>query len=250
LTDGTAAGHRMRRPRRWPLVVMILVAIGAVAVVHSPLMAVDAVEVLGATRSDARQIVDGTGVGPGAVLLWVNAGAIEEAVAADPWVADVRVERIWPNRVVVEVIEQQAVAWIEGVQAWMLVSRDGTVLERAETPGSGLLLAELAFPDRVPGDRPVDPAWHEIVEMALVLSDDIGGTLRLEMRGAEMWTSTFGYEVRFGHPIDLADKGRTLRAMLAEEIPVGAIIDVSSPLRPAIVPLESQVTVETSSSEG
>jgi cell division protein FtsQ len=229
---------------------MIMGAVGAVGVVHSPLMAVDTVEVLGATRSDVRQIVDATGVGPGALLLWVNAGAIEEAVAVDPWVADVRVDRIWPNRVVVEVIEHQAVAWIEGIQGWMLVSRDGTVLERSEVPGSGLLVAEFAFPDRLPGDRPADPAWHEIVQMALVLSDDIGGTLRLEMRGAEMWTSTFGYEVRFGHPIDLADKGRTLRAMLAGEIPEGAIIDVSSPLRPAIVPLESQVAVETSSSEG
>lgn len=250
MTGRSATGARVRRPRRWPLVVMILGAVGAVGVVHSPLMAVHTVEVLGATRSDVRQIVDGTGVGPGALLLWVNAGAIEEAVAVDPWVADVRVDRIWPNRVVVEVIEHQAVAWIEGIQGWMLVSRDGTVLERSEVPGSGLLVAELAFPDRLPGDRPADPAWHEIVQMALVLSDDIGGTLRLEMRGAEMWTSTFGYEVRLGHPIDLADKGRTLRAMLAEEIPEGAIIDVSSPLRPAIVPLESQVAVKTSSSEG
>lgn len=250
MTVDPATGRAVRRPRRWPFVVVILVAMGAVGVVHSPLMAVDTVEVLGAARSDVRRIVDGTGVGAGALLLWVNAGAIEQAVASDPWVADVRVDRIWPNRVVVEVIEHQAVVWIEGVLGWMLVARDGTVLERAAEPGSGLLLAELAFPDRLPGDRPVDPAWHEIVEMALVLSDDIGGTLRLEMRGAEMWTSTFGYEVRFGHPIDLADKGRTLRALLAGDVPAGAIIDVSSPLRPAIVPLESQLAVETSPSEG
>ncbi len=250
MTRGPAMGGREPRPRRWPWVVMILVTVAAVGVVHSPLMAVDTVEVLGTARSDVRRIVDGTGVGPGALLIWVNAGAIEAAVASDPWVADVRVDRIWPNRVVVEVIEHQGVVWIEGIQGWMLVSRDGTVLEGAEEPGPGLMLAELAFPDRLPGDRPVDPAWHEIVEMALVLSDDIGGTLRLEMRGAEMWTSTFGYEVRFGHPIDLADKGRTLRALLAEEIPEGAIIDVSSAVRPAIVPLEAQLTVEIPSTEG
>lgn len=250
MTLEPAADRHLRRPRRWPLIVMILIAVGAVGAAHSPLMAVDTVEVVGATRSAVRQIVDATGVGPGALLLWVNAGAIEQAAATDPWVADVRVNRIWPNRVVVEVIEHQAVAWIEGVQGWMLVSRDGTVLERSEGPGSGLLLAELAFPDRLPGDRPMDPAWHEVVQMALVLSDDIGGTLKLEMRGAEMWTSAFGYDVRLGHPIDLADKGRTLRAMVAEEIPEGAIIDVSSPLRPAIIPLESQVAVETPSGEG
>ncbi len=131
MTLDSAVDRHLRRPRRWPLIVMILLAVGAVGVMHSPLMAVDTVEVVGATRSEVRQIVDATGVGPGALLLWINAGAIEEAAASDPWVADVRVDRIWPNRVVVEVIEHQAVAWIEGVQGWMLVSRDGTVLERS-----------------------------------------------------------------------------------------------------------------------
>ncbi len=250
MTSATGLRRTRGRARRWPLVVGIVAVLAAVGVVHSPLMAVEAVEILGADRADVQRVVDDIGLGPGALLLWVNTGAIEAAVISEPWVADVRVDRIWPDRVVVEVIEHEGVVWIEGVLGWMLVSRDGTVLERASEPGSGLLLAALAFPDQLAGDRPVDPAWLEVVEMALVLSDDIGGTLALEMRGAEMWTTGFGHDIRLGHPIDLADKGRTLRAMLAEDIPPGAIIDVSSPLRPAVVPLESQGVVETPDTEG
>jgi cell division protein FtsQ len=208
-------------------------------------MAIESVEILGADHTDVQGIVDGLGIGTGALLLWVNTEAIEEAVMQEPWVADVKVDRIWPDRVVVEVLEHEPAVWIEGVLGWMLVGRDATVLERDDVPGSGLLRAALAFPDRYPGDRPVDPLWHEVVGMALVLADDIGGTLTLEMRGVEMWTVVFGHDVRLGHPIDLADKGRTLRAMLAEEVPDGAIIDVSSPLRPALVLAESQGEVET-----
>jgi len=250
VTSDEEAHRPVRHVGRWLQVVAILLTVGAAVVVHSPLMAIEMVEVVGADHADVAAVVEEIGLGPGAFLLWVNTGAIEEAIAAQPWVVDVRVDRIWPDRVVVEVLEHQAAVWIEGGPGWMLVSGDGTVLERAEDPGPGLLRAELAFPDRLPGDRPVDPTWHEIVEMALVLSDDIGSTLTLEMRGAEMWTSTLGHDIRLGHPIDLADKGRALRAMVAEDLPANAIIDVSSPLRPAIVGSKLQGVVETSVSEG
>jgi len=250
MTSPATVRPPVRRARRWPLVMLILLVLAAVGVLHSPLVAVEVVEILGADRADVVGIVEDFGLGEGALLLWVDTGAIEGAVLEEPWVADVRVDRIWPNTVVVEVIEHDPVVWIEGGLGWMLVSRDGTVLERAPEPGSGLLLAALAFPDFLAGDRPADPAWHEIVEMALVLSDDIGGTLALEMRGPELWTTAFGHDIRLGHPIDLADKGRTLRAMLSEELPDGAVIDVTSPLRPAVVPLQYQVTVEGSGSEG
>ena len=238
------------RRRRWPLVAVIVISLGALGAAHSPLMALDEVEVLGASRADVAAVVEGAGIGAGALLLWIDAGSLEAAVRAEPWIADVRVDRILPNRLVVEVIEHQPVLWIEGVLNWMLVARDGTVLEVALDPSPGLLRAALAFPDREPGDQPVDPLWGEVVEMALVLADDLGGTMALETRGSEMWTEVFGHQVRLGFPIDLADKARTLRALFSEELAEGAVVDVSSPLRPAIVPPEIQVDVEPSDGQG
>ncbi len=97
----------------------------------------------------------------------------------------------------------------------------------------------------------MDPVWTEVVELALVLRDDIGATLHLRLQGSEVWTEALGYEVRMGAPIDLADKGRTLRSLLsAAAIEPGSIIDISSPSRPAIVPPgSSQVEVEGSDEE-
>ncbi len=241
------AGGRvaLSRPRRWPWVAATAAAVGLLVFLHSPLLAVETVEIFGSDRADVASAVAGTGLGPGALLLWVDTAAVERAVESDPWVRDVRVDRVWPDRIVIEVIEHDPLVWIEGTMRWMLVARDGTVVAEATEPGTGLLRAALAFPDRTPGEVPTDPAWHEVVDMALVLADDIGGTLTLEMRGAEMWTEAFGHPVRLGHPIDLDDKGRTLRAMLAEEVPDGYIIDVSSPRRPAVVPDDSRPGVET-----
>lgn len=244
-----AVDEPVRRPRKWPYVVIALSLATVVGVAHSSLLAVESIDIQGASRADVAARVAQAGLGPGALLLYVDAGAIEDAVRADPWVVDARVERIWPDRVVVEVLEHEPLVWIEGISGWMLVARDGTVLERAGEPGTGLMRAAVAFPDRVPGDDPIDPAWREIVDMALVLADDIGGTLRLELRGPELWTVAFGHEVRLGHPIDLADKARTLRALLSEDVPDGVVIDVSSPLRPALVPPESEDEVETTTGE-
>jgi cell division protein FtsQ len=241
----TVLDPRASRWRRWPWVVIGLALSVIVAVGHSALLAVETIEITGASRSDTQERVAASGLGAGALLLYVNTGEIERAVLDDPWVLDVRVERIWPDSVAIEVLEHDPLVWIEGVTAWMLVARDGTVLELSVEPTVGLMRAGVAFPDRVPGEQPIDPAWTELVEMARVLADDIGGTLELELRGPELWTVAFDHEVRIGHPIDLADKARTMRAILSGEVPDGAIIDVSSPIRPAIVPLDPQDGVES-----
>jgi cell division protein FtsQ len=223
-------------PRVWPWLTLASVLAAALFALHSPWLSLSEVEVLGAFRSDPGSRVAEAGVGPGAILIWIDTGKVERSVLEDPWVAAASVDRIWPDRLVVEVVERTPVVWIEGFSAWMLVARDGTVLDTAQEPAGGHMKAALAFSDWSPGDRPIDPTWDEVVALAATLRADIGGTLTLEQRGVELWTSAFGHQVRLGNPIDLADKGRTLRALLQEDLPQGATIDVSSPLRPVIVP--------------
>ena len=219
--------------RVWPWLALAMIAAAAFAL-HSPWLSVHEIEIVGAVHSQPAPLIAATGVGEGAILIWVDTGAVARAVAADPWVADVRVERVWPDRLVVEVLERDPVAWMEGTTGWMLVASDGTVLENPAEAGGGYLRAVLAFPDLVPGDRPTDPTWNEIVALAVTLRDDLGGAMTVELRGTELWTDVLGHPVRLGYPIDLADKARTLRALLQEDLPLGATIDVSSPLRPAV----------------
>jgi len=231
-------------PRAWPWLALDALVAAAAFALHPPWLSVSEIEVLGAVHSEPEPLIAAAGVGEGAILIWVDTGRLERAVAADPWVADVRVERVWPDRLVVEVLEREPVAWFEGTTGWMLVASDGTVLEVVSEAGGGHLRAVLAFPDLMPGDRPADPTWNEIVAMAVTLRDDIGGLMTVELRGTELWTEALGHQVRLGYPIDLADKARTLRALLLEDLPPGATIDVSSPLRPAVEGDSPQGAVE------
>ena len=234
MIDAAEPASRERRLWTWLLGASLLAA-GAFAL-HSPWLSVHEIEIVGAVRSDPAPLIAASGVGEGAILIWVDTAAVARAVGEDPWVADARVDRVWPDRLVVEVLERQPVAWVEGTTTWMLVASDGTVLEIADEPGGGYLRAVMAFPDLTRGEQPADATWNEIVALAATLRGDIGGAMTVELLGSELWTEVFGHPVRLGYPIDLADKGRTLRTMLQEELPPGATLDVSSPTRPAIAP--------------
>ena len=234
MTAEVAAPVRGRR--RWPFVLVVLVVLTVAGMLHSPVFSVSEIEIRGADRAEVTHLVEETGVGEGAILVWVDTGRIAAAVATDPWVRDVRVDRAWPNRIVVQIAEHEPVAWIEGVVGWMLVSADGTVLETASRPGPGLLRAALVFADLPPGSAPTDPTWAEIVQMARVIEQPLASAIVLEYRGSEVWTEVRGHDIRLGNPIDLADKGRTLQAMLADGIPPGMTLDLVSPRRPALSP--------------
>ena len=77
--------------------------------------------------------------------------------------------------------------------------------------------------------------WEEVVALARVLGDS-ARSMRLELRGAEMWTTVGGLPVRLGQPMGLEAKGRALLVILAENLPEGTVIDLTSPQRPAVVP--------------
>lgn len=241
----TDPGDAPRARLSW-VAVSVFVGVTAVAILlHSPLVAVSRIEVVGAVESDAAARVAATGVGEGALLLWVDTESVRRAVVADPWVARVTVDRVWPNRLVVEVVEREPVVWIEGVNGWMRVATDGVVIDRSDRPTPPLVQMLVAMPDRAPGERPSDPMWGELVAMARVLTDGIGVGVRVEMRGSELWSVVSGFEVRFGHPIDLADKARALVAILGQSVAPGSRIDLISPQRPAVVPPgESPAEVE------
>jgi len=221
------------------------------AVFHSPWMSVQEIEIVGAHNADVDGCLADAGLGEGAIMIWLDTGEVEAAVRADPWVQDVRAERVFPNRLVIEVIERTESVWVGGVDTWMLVAGDGTVLEVGSEPGIGLLSADLRFLDLVPGDRPADDAWHEVVAMAEVLSPEVAARTWLLWQGAEVWTFIDGLDVRLGRIVDFAEKAQTLEALLDEDLPWGTYVDLVAASRPAIsLPLPSADVPGGGASEG
>ena len=92
------------------LVALVALAAAGFALVRSPLLSVNRVTVTGHEHSDPAAVLARLDVVPGMPTVSVDAGAIEAALRADPWVADARVVVSWPGSVDVEVTEQVPVA--------------------------------------------------------------------------------------------------------------------------------------------
>lgn len=235
---GRRAGGRRPGPRRrwaWTLAIAGLVLVGATAVVlHSPWMSVQEIEVLGAMHTDVAAGLSAAGVGEGALMIWLRPGEIEAAVAADPWVREVRVERIFPDRLVVEVLEQTPAVWVRGEQSWMLVARTGAIIMVAEEPAAGVLRAEVSYPDHAAGEQPRGAEWGELADLGAVLGPDLAARAVVTREGGELWLSAQGCRARLGPATKLADKGRVFAALLEEGLAPGTEIDLIAPTRPAV----------------
>ncbi len=241
MTGGGAPGPRPDGPPRaglhwaWTLGLTFLLLAGAAAVVlHSPWLKVRDIEIVGAEEADVAGRLARAGIGPGAYMIWLKPGEIEAAVRADPWIQDVRVERIFPNRLVVEVLEHTAVVWVGEAQEWMLLSAAGYVVAVAEAPGEGLLRARVPYEYWEAGQRPSGAEWAELAGLGTALSPTLAAQAWVTSAGGELWIEARGFRARLGAAVDLADKGRAFEALLASGLPEGAEIDLVAPTRPAV----------------
>jgi cell division protein FtsQ len=134
----TAVQREHRRKRRrmlYGLLAFTVVTLTALALTRSPLLDVDHVDVVGADRTAVDDLVAATGIGQGMPMTEVDLDGAREAIAALPWIADVRIERTWPNRIAIAVRERESVAAVPAAAGgWALIDDEGHVLDvRAET---------------------------------------------------------------------------------------------------------------------
>jgi len=212
----------------------VLLAGAAAVVLHSPWLKLRDIEIVGAEQADVAGRLERAGIGPGAYMIWLRPGEIAEAVGADPWVREVRVERLFPNRLVVEVREQNPAVWVGEGEQWMLLSRSGVVVTAASAPGEGLLRARLPYEQWDVGRRPSGAEWAERIELGTVLSPALAAESWVSSEAGELWIAARGFRARLGTAFDLADKGRAFEALLASDLPDGAVIDLVAPTRPAV----------------
>jgi hypothetical protein len=227
---------RQRAWLGWLAVGVGVSIVAGVAVLHSPLLAVNEIEIAGAEQVEAAEILEEAGIGTGAIMIWLDTSEVEAAFVGHPWVRGVRVERFWPDRLVIDIDERHPAVWMDGPDGWMLVATDGTVLETAETAGEGLLRVSVGSRSAAAGTRPPDVVWEEVVALGRVLAAPLAAVSTLGWEAGELWLTTPEHRVRLGHPIDLADKGRVLQVMMADGLPEGSVLNLVAPRRPAVVP--------------
>jgi cell division protein FtsQ len=205
----------LRGRRRWTAIALgsVALVIAGSAASRSSAFDVRRIEVSGADHLHRPQIVRIAGVSNATNALWLDEGAAERRLEAEPWIADADVRVTLPLTLEIAVQERSPVALARGAVT-SLMAGDGTALGSGAAP-RGLPVIELGGAGSVEGMRPspvgaarvlgaMAPALRAEVVRVRVLLD---GTLELRLRGGPI--------VRFGTPEDAWRKAVTIRRMLA-----------------------------------
>ncbi len=220
-----------RSLRRLVWLLVVLVSLGGVGwVAQSPWFSVSELAVSGVVASDTDRILAETGVLQGRPLVTIRAGAVEEALQEDPWIAAADVRLILPNRVEVVVVERTPVAWVFSHGRWAVVSADVTLLRFDREP---------SFPRVLLGDASgrvslEDERVRGAVGFLSALPAELATTATIMERDGELWAEVGSHTVRLGSPVDMDAKAAALVAIAGDDIAPGTLINLVAPTRPAV----------------
>lgn len=216
---------------------MIGIAVGVlVGVLYgismSPLLAVDTLQVRGASHLTRAEITAAAGVHEGDAMAWIDPSAAVEGIEALPYVRDATVTRQWPQTVQIRVHERTPAAWVEGPGATVLVDRTGRVLETVDA-------APLGMPQLLgAGFVPAPGGTIDAVGAARV-AGSLSGFAALGTRSVEVTDHgvvlhlVSGPEVRLGDAVEVGVKLRAGFAVVGEcEGRALEYVDVSVPTNP------------------
>ena len=152
-----SARRRRRRGRLGPLLRVLSVVLAAVAIVAALTLffKVDEVQVTGGGRYTEEEIRSASGVEQGDNLILLDKYRIAQRIyTALPYITEVRINRQLPDVLLVEVVETQAVAAVQGAGAWWLVSPTGKVLEAVDSEAAQdyLILEGMTAQDPAAGE--------------------------------------------------------------------------------------------------
>jgi len=148
---------RVRGRRRLRVVVGIVALAGALlgawwTVMYSPFLDVDHVTVIGADRTSTAEILTASGIEINQPLVEVDTHQARALISELPWVHSVTSDRRFDGRVEFTVVERLPVAALRGAEHWLLVDRDGRVLEVVDDIPNGLIAVSGSRWQVAPGD--------------------------------------------------------------------------------------------------
>jgi cell division protein FtsQ len=189
---------------------ILLVLVGAVAVLASSLFDVRTVDVQGAVYTDPAElsaIVDDL---RGSAILLVDTRKIERQLESIPWVESARVSTQFPHRVFIDIRERQPIATFAGSDGrYRVIDRDGRVLDVVDGIPVDYMLITGADPDVEHGQF-AGPPFPSAAQLAIALPSEIraltesigvdatAGDLSLKLRG--------NIQVQLGAPADMSSK--------------------------------------------
>jgi cell division protein FtsQ len=157
---------------------ILLVLVGAVAVLASSLFDVRTIDVQGAVYTDPQQlssIVDGM---RGEAILLVDTRSVERQLENIAWVESARVSTQFPHRVFIDIRERKPIATFAGSDGkFRVIDRDGRVLDVVDGVPIDYMLITGANPDVERGQFAGRP-FASAAQLAIALPSEIRALTR------------------------------------------------------------------------
>lgn len=249
--DGTSPDPRLRARRiavrraesrrklKWlaAILALVLLGVGVLVLLASPLFAIDTVDVEGAVYADPDMLDAVVSDLNGEPILVADLAGAERRLEEIPWVRDARVSMHFPNRVSIQIAERVPVAYFVGADALhRVIDVDGRVLDVIEGQPVDYMPIDGAGPNVAAGDY-AGTTWRAAAQLANALPPLLTPLVqRLGVTAAGELTMVLSdppsqstIEVLFGFPDDFQSKLVALVNVLPGHEP-GTIstIDVSS----------------------
>ena len=104
------------------------------ALEKSDFFQVTSLKIEGCNRTSKKLILDLSGLDIHANLLAVNVKKVEARISSHEWIESVNVDRQWPNRLVIEVVERMPVAILNLPEGLYYLDRNGIAFARVIPP--------------------------------------------------------------------------------------------------------------------
>ncbi|WP_432547767.1 cell division protein FtsQ/DivIB [Kineococcus sp. SYSU DK004] len=236
VADLPARRSGSRRPRRLLAVALPLVALLGLAgwvLLGSPWLRVEQVRVTGTARTDVALVERVVQAQVGRPLAAVPAGSLAAEVGGLPLVQSAQVRREWPDTLVVEVAERQAVAAVPSRDGGVdLVDGAGRVLVSEPVPPPGVPLISVDVGSALPGS--LQAALDVNASLPAVVRDRVAD-ISARSPDEVLLRLREGPEVVWGGVERPERKAEVLQRMLEEEDVASAQrVDVSAPDVPAV----------------
>jgi cell division protein FtsQ len=215
----------MMRARTVFLVLLTAGVVGTAAwlVFFSPVLGVRSVEIVGNVTLPAEKIRQTAGVAELHPLATVNLTDVQARVQSIRQVASVKVDRVWPGTLKIEIVEREPVAQVSAGGKAALLDKLGVVIEVVDVAPPLVPVLQVARPGAG------DPATTAALRVIGSLPGEIGGRVRqVSATTAEDVTLTLsdGRTIIWGGVDRPEDKARILTSMLRRK---AEVYDVSSP---------------------
>ncbi|NMO03320.1 FtsQ-type POTRA domain-containing protein [Gordonia sp. TBRC 11910] len=224
---------RSKRGLLWALAVVVIVGGLAAVAYFTPLMSVRSIEVTGTREVSTDQILSAAAIPKGAPLLQVDTAPAARRVAAIADVAQVRIQRSYPSKIVITVTEREPVVRVVTDTQIQVLDKTGVAYRHYDK--SITLPPEISkLPSfSTPNPGPTDPTTKAVLPVIADLPAFVADQL-LEVHASSPVDIQFvlrgNKTVVWGDSDRTADKAEALRLVMTQR---ASSYNVSSPESPA-----------------